>query len=335
MSTFRYPATTIFQTMQQYEVHELSAIFPDLNKEDRKQLHGDIAANGQLDPVTLYQGKILDGKNRYVICQELGIECKTIKLAHGIDPIRFVISKNLIRRHLDENERAFIAAQLAEMTAGRNWESNSALGPNKKISQAEAARMMKVSERRVKRAKRVLTQGGPELKRAIDNKEISLKAADGKIREKVRTAKNNNGSKDHKTPLQRQREALDNAPGLMNGKGLTREQVDPELADKPFEFASKYGFVNLHTKEQVETDKDKAAFSQWIGAIKRLKAPLKELLKIGSFNQSNVESWIKRASDPSKFPARYAEIYEMVSVIKQAGDSVTGLLEWLNTHKSE
>jgi hypothetical protein len=154
---------------------------------------------------------------------------------------------------------------------------------------------------------------------------------------KKRAASKPNGQRPPVTKAQlyeRRCEAQDKLPNLRD-VCLTPEQVDPELADKPFEFAAKYGFVNLHTKEQVESDKDKTAFSQWIGAMKKLRVPLKELLNIRPFSQCNITSWIKRANDPSKYAVRYAEMEEMLNLIKQAAASVASHIEWLPTQKPE
>ena len=67
---------------------------------------------GLLNPITLYQGKILDGRNRYRAAKEAG--CKlTAKdfrdLPPGEDPKAFVISTNAQRRQLNqEGKRKFI-----------------------------------------------------------------------------------------------------------------------------------------------------------------------------------------------------------------------------------
>ena len=44
-----------------YEFHHLAEIFPMLEEEDLKALAEDIKAKGLTEPITLYEGKVLDG----------------------------------------------------------------------------------------------------------------------------------------------------------------------------------------------------------------------------------------------------------------------------------
>ena len=68
-----------------YEFHPFADLFPMLDKDSRsfKGLIEDIEANGQQEPVWLYEGKILDGRNRYNACQHLGIEVVTRDYSRG------------------------------------------------------------------------------------------------------------------------------------------------------------------------------------------------------------------------------------------------------------
>lgn len=50
-------------------------------------------------------------------------------------------------------------------------------------------------------------------------------------------------------------------------KALTREQVDPDFKGTPLEFATKYGHVNLHTKDEIEYHKQQEALSAWLSAV--------------------------------------------------------------------
>lgn len=57
-----------------YEAHPHSAIFTPMQDDDFEKLAADIKANGLQQPITLYQGKVLDGNNRYRACLQLGRE---------------------------------------------------------------------------------------------------------------------------------------------------------------------------------------------------------------------------------------------------------------------
>ena len=52
--------------------------------------------------------------------------------------LRVVIAANIMRRHLTTGQRAMTAAALANMTVGRNWESNRANLPDNKSNKDAA-----------------------------------------------------------------------------------------------------------------------------------------------------------------------------------------------------
>jgi hypothetical protein len=146
--------------------HELANIFPMLGDEELAELCADIKKNGLAEPITVYEGKILDGRNRATACTMLGVSPKTVEYT-GDDPVAFVLSKNLHRRHLTESQRALVASKLATLPAHRptvenkcaNLRTYSQDAGNKGITaqsgavpQAEAAKMLNVSKRQVQNA---------------------------------------------------------------------------------------------------------------------------------------------------------------------------------------
>ncbi len=83
--------------------------FPELRDEEFKGLVESIRVNGLQEPITLYEGKILDGRARYQACIQVGRELKFEELPDNISPIAYVISKNGNRRHLTVSQRAVLA----------------------------------------------------------------------------------------------------------------------------------------------------------------------------------------------------------------------------------
>ena len=57
---------------QKLQSHEYANIFPILNETDARQLAESIKENGLLQPVILYEGRLLDGRNRYAACLAAG-----------------------------------------------------------------------------------------------------------------------------------------------------------------------------------------------------------------------------------------------------------------------
>jgi hypothetical protein len=52
--------------------HELANLLPMTSASEFANLKSDIAANGLLQPIRLFDGRILDGRNRYRACREIG-----------------------------------------------------------------------------------------------------------------------------------------------------------------------------------------------------------------------------------------------------------------------
>ena len=124
-------------------------------------LKKDIRENGLIEPIWLFDGKVLDGRHRYYACQETGVT-PTFREYTGNDPVGFTISLNLKRRHLDGGQRAMIAADLANMPlGGAQYRSANLQSDIPQVSQSEAADMMKVSPRSVATASANPTTSAP------------------------------------------------------------------------------------------------------------------------------------------------------------------------------
>jgi ParB-like chromosome segregation protein Spo0J len=101
------------QNLKQIELegHRLANYFPAIEGQEFDDLVESIRKNGQLNPIILFEGKILDGKNRFRACQQLGINPITQEYS-GNDPLDFVIAENINRRHLTESQRAMLATKM-------------------------------------------------------------------------------------------------------------------------------------------------------------------------------------------------------------------------------
>jgi ParB-like nuclease domain len=99
--------------MTELKFHPFANTFPLMAGEEFDALVADIRAHGQQTPIVLYEGMILDGRNRYRAARKLEIEPTFADKAYSDrikDPTAFVISANIRRRHLNaEQKRALIA----------------------------------------------------------------------------------------------------------------------------------------------------------------------------------------------------------------------------------
>jgi N6-adenosine-specific RNA methylase IME4 len=163
------PSSKLLSKRTQF--HPLADLFPLLEGADFEELVADVRAHGVREPIWLHQGKILDGRNRYRAAAEAHVPCPT-RIYDGDDPVGFVVSLNLKRRHLNESQRAMVAAKLATMKRGDNQHS-----PIGETSQARAAELLNVGKRSVERAHDVREGGAPELVRAVERGDVSVSAA--------------------------------------------------------------------------------------------------------------------------------------------------------------
>jgi N6-adenosine-specific RNA methylase IME4 len=157
----------------QMEFHPYANIFPLIEGAEFEELVSDIRAHGVREPIWLYEEKILEGRNRYRASAAAEVDCPA-RPYEGSDPLAFVVSMNLRRRHLNESQRAMVAAKLANMAVGGR-EANSANLQN--CSQADAASRLNVSTRTVASAAAVQSGAIPELQTAVERGNVSVSAA--------------------------------------------------------------------------------------------------------------------------------------------------------------
>lgn len=186
-----------------YEVHPLAELIPPMTEEEFTDLVHGIESEGfrNDEPVVIYEDQILDGRHRYRASQQVGVEPPT-RLFEGDDPVGYVISKNLHRRHLTKSQVAMTAAEALphlEKEARKRAEDGRRRGgeeagrgrpkasvptgteaiasADSKRAAAEAAELTGASARSVGRAKRV-KEADPELAEQVKAGEVSLTRAE-------------------------------------------------------------------------------------------------------------------------------------------------------------
>lgn len=103
----------------QMDLHELCALFPPLEGDDLAGLVADIKAHGLRQPIITYEGKILDGQNRYRACLLAGVKPLFTPYG-GRDPAAYVEGQNLHRRHLSAGQRSLAVAALQDWRAAHS-----------------------------------------------------------------------------------------------------------------------------------------------------------------------------------------------------------------------
>jgi hypothetical protein len=169
--------TEVFE-MSAMEFHPLADLFPMLEAGGADELAADIRANGLRQVIVTFEGKVLDGRNRYRACLAAGVEPR-FKEFEGDDPLGYVISLNLTRRHLNDGQRAMVAARIEMLKHGGDRRSQDA---NLHLGRADAAKMMNISPRSVASAAQVLAKGPPELVEKVVHGVVSVSSAAKSLR---------------------------------------------------------------------------------------------------------------------------------------------------------
>ena len=158
-----------------HEFHPLCDLFPAMEGKEFSALVLDIKMRGLRMPIMKMGDLILDGRHRYRACKEAGVE-PLYEEYTGADPLGYVVSADLHRRHLNSSQRAMVAARLANMPQGARTDREPSANLQK-VSQPKAANLLNVSPRSVADAKKVIERGTPELARRVNRGEIKVSLA--------------------------------------------------------------------------------------------------------------------------------------------------------------
>jgi hypothetical protein len=201
--------------MNIYEYHAVANIFPMMGEPEFSDLKADIAKNGLKLPIWLHEGKIVDGRNRYKACLEVGGNVERFEEWDGVGSlVEFAASLNLQRRNLSQSQKAMAAqaclplleaeARARQKLAGESTHGhrhideslqlvpelaqplesleNPTMSPKKNIrASQEAGKIMGVGKTLVVAAK-AIAKASPEMAEAIKNGEITVSAAEKQLK---------------------------------------------------------------------------------------------------------------------------------------------------------
>lgn len=170
-----------------YEFHEYAEIFDLMDGERFDKLVADIEKNGQIVPIVLYEGKILDGRNRYRACLAANVTPVFTEWSGDGLATDHVWSLNAERRHLEGGARKLAAgrysiaheaeAKKRQGGSGRFGSVQNCTEPEYGSSRDKAAEKFGVSARTVSSAAKVIKDGAPELQKAVNDNKVSVSAA--------------------------------------------------------------------------------------------------------------------------------------------------------------
>lgn len=166
---------------------ELKRYIDPLTPEEHDSLERSIQAEGCRDALVLWGEILVDGHNRYGICQKHGLPFQTVQNTRfqSIEDVHlWMIDQHLGRRSVSDFQRGVLALRKREIVAERRVR---ALAPSAQqatqpepeplISREATAKAARLSSGQVVMIEKIQKQAAPELVAALKSGTISLNAA--------------------------------------------------------------------------------------------------------------------------------------------------------------
>lgn len=147
-----------------------------MGMDDFQALHDSIMEIGVQNPITLFEGMVIDGWHRYTAAVDLGLPCPMVELAEDVDPRLFVIAQNKARRHVTQAQLAMATTAVYEWKPAHREKAHTECELPAK-SNAELAAIAGVHANTITQAKAVQTKAAPEVVEAVKSGVIGLPKA--------------------------------------------------------------------------------------------------------------------------------------------------------------
>jgi transcriptional regulator with XRE-family HTH domain len=172
--------------------HELRSFIDPLTAIEYAALERSLLAEGCRDALVLWGEVLIDGHNRYEICQKHGIEFRTVQNTSfdSIDDVMlWVIDNHLARRSVSDFQRGVLALRKKEIVTARMAqragepdkaaEDDAAQAPESPPwnTREEVAKAARVSSNTISQIERIQKAATPQLVEAVRSGTISINAA--------------------------------------------------------------------------------------------------------------------------------------------------------------
>ncbi len=179
-------------------LEELKAYIDPLTPDEHRALERSILAEGCRDALVLWGDVLVDGHNRYGICQKHGLPFQTVQNTRfqSMDDVHlWMIDQHLGRRSVSDFQRGVLALRKREILAerkaiaaaaadnpanslGQPTEAMHSEEPTQALkSRADIAKAARLSSSQVMQIEKIQKQAAPELVAAVKAGAISLNAA--------------------------------------------------------------------------------------------------------------------------------------------------------------
>ncbi|QKV52507.1 plasmid replication/partition related protein [Comamonas antarctica] len=172
---------------------ELKAYIDPLSADEHEALERSILAEGCRDALVLWGDLLVDGHNRYGICQKHGVPFETVQAKHfqSMDDVHlWMIDQHLGRRSVSDFQRGVLALRKREIVAARRAKAAQSAAPAAEAAPADdsaeqqalatreaLARAARLSSTQVKQIETIQQKAAPEVVAAVKAGEISINAA--------------------------------------------------------------------------------------------------------------------------------------------------------------
>jgi hypothetical protein len=185
------------------KVHPVAALFPLLEGVEFEQLVESIKTDGLLEAIWIWRGQLVEGRNRERACEAADVKprYRELEAQDEAEVVRFILAKNVRRRHLTASQRAMLANNLRPYYEAAAKERQREAGGDKKSADAQNPRpefragddrsertdhrlasLFAVGHDLVSRAHKI-AQSSPELAKEVLTGAITVNAAYAKIKE--------------------------------------------------------------------------------------------------------------------------------------------------------
>ena len=272
-----------------------------MTSEQFDALVADVAKRGVIQPVVVHDGKIIDGRHRWLACEKLGCACPTVEWTGGAESaVEHVVALNASRRHMTPGQRACVAVDLlphleieAKQRQGARTDlvaglPQSANGGGRSRDRAAAA--LGVSARYVSQAKR-LKRDDPQAFEQVRAGACTLAEAKRRRHERARQQRREDNQR-----------KIDRCPSMAAVFG-TDAKFSTIVVDPPWDYASQNlldrGMMDYATMPLAEiaalpvadmADDDSHCY---LWATNRMLADAHDVLAAWEFSYRSMLTWCK------------------------------------------
>ena len=330
---------------------ELKAIIPPLSQDEYKQLEKNIKEEGCREPLIVWDSTIIDGHNRYIICEELGIDFKTgEKQFKNKDEAKvWIIDNQRGRRNLTDGWKWELAQAKKKLlqekgkeTQGKRTDllsnidkkfsseatTNTDEKPQPKHNtRKEIANELGWSSSKTAMADKVWNEARPETKEKVKSGDLTFNQAYKQVKQKE---KQQQAKKKRQKEIQKQKEENIVFPTLLEGDmfeqldQIEENSIDLLNTDPPYmvlgdewdQFESKESYLKFTEDWLLKTlPKLKKSGRAYISFAPDYQFNIYKIFEKNNFfdlNFGNIIIWIKRNNNKKFDRKRYRLTYEPI-----------------------